>query len=71
MKSEFRDMLHAAEWSDKFFNGDWSPSLEMEHYGNSVAADFIVRESAREFLRLFPRCPADEDWLVADFLKRV
>lgn len=49
-------------WSDRFFNGDWTPTSMNEPE---------IRKCAKEFLRLFPECPFDENWLVAEFLRRV
>lgn len=64
-------MLEEAEWSDKFFNGDWSPSLNLDQFLDDDASDYLVSEAAREFLLLFPSCPFNEDWLVKNYLRRV
>ena len=68
---EAQEMLDAAGWSDRFFNGDWTPHLTLEQYQDEQAAEFLVSEAAREFLRLFPDCPYNEGWLVRDYLRRL
>jgi len=57
------ELMQSANWSDRFFNGDWVPDNPRD--GEKL------REAAAEFLRLFPDCPYTANWLVADFLKRL
>lgn len=69
--NELEALHRSAEWSDRFFNGDWTPALTLEQYQEDAAADYLTREAAREFLRIHPDCPYNEDWLVRDYLRRL
>lgn len=54
---------------DLFFNGDWAPSLnELSRAATFSMEEALVGRGAKEFLRFHPECPADEEWLVFNFL---
>jgi hypothetical protein len=63
----FRDIYDEGRWSDAFFNFDDLQDLPED----GELKDDLLRAAAKSFLRLHASCPASEDWLIADFKKRL
>lgn len=69
MLGVFKDMLDRAEWSDRFFY--YFDDCGYDVYEGGKNTEQILKDGAASFLRLYPSCPADVDWLINDFKNRV
>lgn len=67
MKAKFRDIVDRAVWSDRFFNFDDCADA----YAEGKDTEAILTRAADVFLQFHPTCPADAEWLIADFKQRV
>lgn len=71
----FVSILEKAIWSDAFFN--FEPAMIAFNASNSDADDLTKEGNPKLFGAAFrflmdnPKCPADGDWLIEDFLKRI
>lgn len=73
----FSGIKEQATWSDAFFNFEpamiafnaVNPDIDVDDL--SKAGNPQLYGAAMLFLLQYPNCPADGEWLVGEFLKRV